>query len=73
MQSLLGVMLRAINLDNQFCLVTIKICNVIAYCLLPLKSNFVLLQKVKPQMVFLWGCIFTQVFSKEYVVFVIVK
>ena len=36
-----GIVLRPINFNNQFCFVTIKVCNKIVDCFLALKSHFV--------------------------------
>ena len=43
-----GIVLRPVNFNNQFCFVTIKVCNKIVDCFLALKSHFVFRQKVVP-------------------------
>ena len=53
-------MLRAVQFNNQFCLSTIKICNIFTKHLLPGKTDGIISQKVIPQMALLACHIFTQ-------------
>lgn len=61
-KSLLGVVLGAVKFNYQFGSVTVKIHNKPADCFLTLETDRIMSQEVIPEMVFLFGCLFSQFF-----------
>ena len=63
-------MLRAVQFDDQFCLMTIEICNVSSDNFLSSETGIAVAQKVIPKVTFFLGHVFTQSFSKGGEIFV---
>lgn len=61
-KSLLGVVLGAVKFNHQFGGMAVKIHNKPADCFLTLETDGIMTQEVIPEMVFLFGCVFSQFF-----------
>jgi hypothetical protein len=62
-------MLTSVNLNNELGFMAIKVSNVIADRLLPLKSDFIFAQKAIPHAFFLRSCIFAKIFRQNDILF----
>ena len=63
--SLLCIMLGTIELNNKPGFMAVKISNIVVYRLLPLKPNRITAKKIKPKMIFLRCCGFSEIFGER--------